>query len=304
MNVCQSDVLKKSILEMVETEISQPYLKEQLKQYVSFQSNNGFLFGELFILHYQMFNGKMGQEVYKVAAAIEALILSFDILDDFEDEDSLTNPWFNEPNLALNATTALLFVSAKVIQNTQFHNKNEAIAMLFEYALQSISGQHQDLLNIVRTEAEYIEMTMEKSGSLTKLACMLGVVLATGDCPNEVKEYPRLIGLIGQISNDILDLTTWEDKNDLVNKKYTLPIIYLLNHADQKFQTIRDYYDGKMNVSEILSKQQWIAQDIKESGAITYTEVVKRVQQNKAMLEIGKLNVEQQYLAQLKKYIY
>ena len=188
MNVCQSDVLKKSILEMVETEISQPYLKEQLKQYVSFQSNNGFLFGELFILHYQMFNGKMGQEVYKVAAAIEALILSFDILDDFEDEDSLTNPWFNEPNLALNATTALLFVSAKVIQNTQFHNKNEAIAMLFEYALQSISGQHQDLLNIVRTEAEYIEMTMEKSGSLTKLACMLGVVLATGDCPNEVKD--------------------------------------------------------------------------------------------------------------------
>lgn len=268
------------------------------------QSQNGFSFGELLILHYNMFNGKKNEDIYTVAAAIELLILSFDILDDLEDNDSLDKPWSEEPSLALNATTALLIMSGKAIQSTSFYNKDEAVAILFKYALQSVNGQHKDLLDISRTEVEYIEMTLEKSGSLTELACVMGTFLAMNDCPEEVKEYAKLIGLIGQINNDLLDIATWDGKNDLLHRKHTLPIIYILNHKDHELQIIQDYYNGKIHKGEIIQNHQFINRKFKETGAITYTEVIKRIQRNKVLSEVEKLNVEQTSIVQLKKYIY
>ena len=304
MDICNSDVIRESILTIVNTQIEQQELKEQLLHYVDYQSQNGFSFGELLILHYNTFNGEDSEEIYTVAAAVEILILSFDILDDIEDADSADKPWSIEPDLALNATTILLFISAKVMIDTSFPNKGEAISILLKYALQSINGQHKDLLNICRTEADYMEMTLEKSGSLTELACLIGAVLATKDYPKEVKAYAGLIGLICQINNDLTDIATRHEKNDLINKKYTLPIIYLLNNEDDELQIIRDYYDGKTDIREVVKKQQLIDEKIIETGAITYTEVMKRIQQNKALTEVKKLTINQAHFNQLKKYIY
>lgn len=304
MSVSQVAAIKDSIFEIINTEIVQEDLKAQLLSYVDHQSRKDFTFAELLILHYNMFDGEENAEIYTVAAAVELLILSFDILDDIEDGDSTDKPWSTEPSLALNATTALLFTSAKVIQSTSFEHKDEVASVLYTYALQSINGQHKDLLNKCRTEAEYLEMTLEKSGSLTKLACVIGTFLATGDCPQEVKLYARLIGLIGQINNDLVDIATWDEKNDLIHKKYTLPIIYLLNRKGDQLQIIRDYYEGTVVVREIIERQQFVDEKFKETGAITYTEVIKRIQQNKVFSEVGKLNIKQEYLVQLKKYVY
>lgn len=304
MSVSQVAAIKDSIFEIINTEIVQEDLKAQLLYYVDYQSEKDFSFAELLMLHYNMFDGEENAEIYTVAAAVELLILSFDILDDLEDDDSADKPWSTEPSLALNATTALLFTSAKVIQSTSFEHKDEAASILYTYALQSINGQHKDLLNQCRTEAEYLDMTLEKSGSLTKLACVMGTFLATGNCPQEVKMYARLIGLIGQINNDLVDIAMWDGKNDLIHKKYTLPIIYLLNRKDDELQMVRDYYEGTVDVREIIERQQFVDEKFKETGAITYTEVIKRIQQNKVFSEVGKLNIKQEYLVQLKKYVY
>ena len=52
-----------------------------------------------------------------------------------------------------------------------------------EYALKSVQGQHKDLLNSCKTESDYIEMSVEKSGSLVALVCVIGALLATDDYP-------------------------------------------------------------------------------------------------------------------------
>ena len=75
-----------------------------------------------------------------------------------------------------------------------------------EYALKSIHGQHKDLLNICKTESDYIEMSIEKSGSLVALVCVVGAVLATDDYPVMIETYAKDIGLIGQINNDLEDI--------------------------------------------------------------------------------------------------
>ena len=172
-----------------------------------------------------------------------------------------------------------------------------------KYALKSVQGQHKDLLNSCQTESDYIEMSVEKSGSLVALVCVVGALLATDDYPVTIETYANNIGLIGQINNDLSDIKSWNLKNDLLNKKYSLPIIYLMNCQDENAQLIRDYYQNKVNKEEILKNQELINHKFVETGAITYTEVIKKIQQNKALAQIKGLNIDQCYIDQLLKYI-
>ena len=71
-----------------------------------------------------------------------------------------------------------------------------------------------------------------------------------------IETYAKYIGLIGQINNDLEDIKIWNQKNDLLNKKYSLPIIYLMNCEDEKAQMIRDYYQNKVNKEDIIKNQE------------------------------------------------
>jgi competence protein ComQ len=305
LSVIKSEKISKTLYTIINEQIKQNELKEQLLGFFDYQSKREFPFGELLILHYKIFNGTETEEIYLVAAAVEMLILSFDMLDDFEDGDFKDKPWGGKSDLALNTTTALLFLSANVIMNTGFKNKDKGISILLNYALQSINGQHRDLLNNCRNEADYIDMTIQKSGSLVALSCSLGAVLAKADYPVEVETYSRYIGLIGQFNNDLADIKVWDEKNDLINKKFSLPIIYLLNYKDEELKFIHDYYetDNKIEKKEIIKNQVLISNKFLETGAIAYAEVIKKVYQNKAIEELKKLNIEPYYINLLLKYI-
>lgn len=305
MRAINSEMIRKSLYKIINEQIKQNELKVQLLEFIDYQSKKGFPFGELLILHYNIFTGTKNEEIYSVAAAVEILILSFDILDDFEDDDFKDKPWSMESNLALNATTVLLFLCTSVIRNTGFKNKDRGLSILSKYALQSINGQHKDLLNICRNEADYIDMTIEKSGSLVALSCLVGSVLATENYPVEVENYSSYIGLIGQINNDIADIKTWNEKNDLINKRFSLPIIYLLNYKDKELNFIHKYYSGEVEKSVILTNQALISKKFVDTGALTYTEVIKKIYQNKALDELKKIkNIDEYYSNLLLEYIY
>ncbi|MFT8323611.1 MAG: polyprenyl synthetase family protein [Bacillus sp. (in: firmicutes)] len=231
------------------------------------------------------------------------LLFEHALLDDFEDNDFIDKPWAAESNLALNATTALLFLSTSVIRNTGFKNRDKSISILSEYTLQSINGQHRDLLNRCKSEADYIEMTLEKSGSLVALACLVGTVLAKSDYPVEIEIYAKYMGLVGQMNNDLADIKSWDGKNDFLNKKFSLPVIYLLNCKDQELALIHDYYENKIEKNEVLKSQMLISTKFVETGAIAYTEVIKKIYQNKAIAEINKLEINPYYIDLLLKYM-
>lgn len=302
MGFTESYLIQKSIFNIVNEQIKQNELKEQILGFVEYQAKKGFPFGELLVLHFRMFDGAETEEIYSVAAAVELLILSFDMLDDFEDGDYKGKPWSMRSNLSLNVTTALLFLCTIVIRDTSFKNKERGISILSKYALQSVSGQHQDLLNLSRNEKDYIEMTLEKSGSLVALPCLVGVVLATDDYPIEIETYSKYIGLIGQIANDLEGVKNWNEKNDLINKRFSLPIIYLLNYRDEELKFINDYYDNKVEKTVIIKKQELVSKKLVETGAITYTEVIKRLYKNKVIDVLKRLNIEQHHVDLLLKY--
>ncbi|WP_074048696.1 polyprenyl synthetase family protein [Paenibacillus ihumii] len=86
----------------------------------------------------------------------------------------------------------------------------------------------RDLLNDIHTEESYIEMVSEKSAALIAAACMVGTLLATGERSEEVRLYAEHLGIAAQIKNDIRDLLNWDHKNDFLNRKRTLPTLYLI----------------------------------------------------------------------------
>ncbi|POZ54855.1 hypothetical protein LYSIN_03715 [Lysinibacillus sphaericus] len=273
-------------------------LKTMLKRFKAEKVDTGYSFGKLCFWHYEAFVDCLNDDIYKVAAAIELLILSYDIIDDLQDKDS-DYIWSKTPELALNVALAMLVMSSKAIHNTTFEHKNMALRLLQEYALRSISGQQLDVLNDCQDEQSYLQMIDQKSGSLTAMSCVIGEALAKGEMTTEIEEYGKYIGIIQQIKNDIQGLKTWGPKNDLLNKKYSLPIIYLMSQNNSVSKYVINYYNK--DIVTFLDKNA-IENELQNGGAIRYAITIKNLYKLKALnnLENVAINkVGKEYLIKL-----
>lgn len=271
-----------------------------LKSFKEEKTTRGFSFGKLCFWHYEAFSDGVNEDIYKVAAAIELLILSFDIIDDIQDKDS-DYIWSKTPELSLNVALAMLIMASKAIDDTSFEHKQVAIRLLEKYALQSINGQQLDLLNNCRDEESYVQMITQKSGSLTAMGCLIGEVLAKGEVSKEVEEYGKYIGIIQQIKNDIQGLKVWGPKNDLLNKKYSLPIIYLLTKKNDISNSVASYYND--DIVTVLD-QNATENELTNSGAIRYAITIKNVYKFKALNYLENVEINELgkiYLQELMK---
>ncbi|MEE3808162.1 polyprenyl synthetase family protein [Lysinibacillus fusiformis] len=271
-----------------------------LKSFKEEKTARGFSFGKLCFWHYEAFSDGVNEDIYKVAAAIELLILSFDIIDDIQDKDS-DYIWSKTPELSLNVALAMLIMASKAIDDTSFEHKPVAIRLLEKYALQSINGQQLDLLNNCRDEESYVQMITQKSGSLTAMGCLIGEVLAKGEVSKEVEEYGKYIGIIQQIKNDIQGLKVWGPKNDLLNKKYSLPIIYLLTKKNDISNSVASYYND--DIVTVLD-QNATENELTNSGAIRYAITIKNVYKFKALNYLENVEINELgkiYLQELMK---
>lgn len=272
-------------------------LRSMLKNFKEEKMAVGYSFGKLCYLHYEAFTDYLNEDIYKVAAAIELLILSFDIIDDLQDKDS-DYSWTKTPDLSLNVALAMLVMASRTIRETSFEQKNTAIQILEDYALRSINGQQLDLLNKCRDEQSYIQMIEQKSGSLSAMACLIGEVLATEGTSSEVEEYGKIIGIIQQIKNDIQSLKTWGPKNDLLNKRYSLPIIYLLSQENDVSKSVINYYND--DIDAFLDNNA-TENELTNGGAIRYAITIKNVYKFKALNTLENVAINEVYKDYLKK---
>ena len=193
--------------------------KSTLISYVNEKKDSDVIFGHLCIIHYREFANNDNADIITIAAAIELIILSSDIMDDLQDNDA-NYLWCNEPSLGMNAALAMIFLAIKLIHESAFNYKHEALSILNDFVLKSIDGQYLDLINVCNHEEVYINMMDSKSGSLVALSSLIGTNLALGISDSKVLEYSRYIGVIQQIYNDIDDLKSFDRKGDLFNKKF------------------------------------------------------------------------------------
>lgn len=258
-----------------------------------------FTLGTLCVLHYMAITKSYNNEIYKIAATVEMLILAFDIIDDIQDKDT-DYIWNTNPEVSLNTALFMTIIPSKVLRESTFEYKELAIELLEKYSLLSIVGQQLDLLNSCSDESSYIQMIEKKSGSLAALSCLIGTILASGRIYSYVEEYSKSLGIIQQIKNDIHSLKEWDKHNDLINKKYSLPIIFLFSNSNSTTTTLINHY--KSNQKTTIDMQK-IKDELFTKGAIRYAICIKNIFKNKALKQIEQMpcSITQDYLKKLMK---
>lgn len=270
--------------------VSQKIFNEDLNRYLQnfIESKGTFEFAELAFHHYQAFNGQDEKAIELLAAGIELLILSFDIYDDLEDRDNLNAEWMKiDLPISLNSVTALYTLSIQIM--SQSSHDPQFSQEILNFALKSIQGQHDDIVNAPQTEEDYLEMIRNKSGALTALPCVMGVMLATGKIHPIVVSYSYEIGIISQIENDYQGL--FYLNNDFVQKKNTLAYLYLNKRFnDASVELLRWYEDADLFLS--LNPKR-IKQKLTEAGVMQYLLVMKHLSLQKLQKQIIKLELDE-----------
>ncbi|CAF1804723.1 hypothetical protein NRS6137_00898 [Bacillus subtilis] len=285
--ICLDSVrIKEKMKEIVSQKIMNQDLERYLQNFI--ESKDTFEFADLALHHYLAFNGQDQKAIELLAAGIELLILSFDIYDDLEDQDNGSAVWMKiDSSIALNAVTALYTLSIQVM--CQASHEPEFSQEILNFALQSIQGQHDDIVNAPQTEEACLEMIKNKSGALTALPCVMGVMLATGKYHPIVASYSYELGIIAQIENDYKGL--FYLNNDFVQKKNTLAYLYLKKQFNDASAELLSLYQKPEEFVSINTKA--LKRKLTEAGVIQYLLVMKHLSLQKIKNEMSQLKLEE-----------
>ena len=167
--------------------------------------------------------------------------------------------------------------------------------------LKAANGQHKDLSGLKEIEEEdYFEMAGEKSGSVFAMTCALGVATTQKNINLfPFIQYGTYLGIASQLANDLHDVSKLTYKGDLLSKKYTLPIKFLLDSGHIKDNPIRDYYDDLISFEELLTRRETVRKVIEESRVKVYCQFHALKYLNKALNLLNQMesgHLDKQYL--------
>ncbi|MFT8318199.1 MAG: polyprenyl synthetase family protein [Sporolactobacillus sp.] len=289
---------------MVQQSMSCVGMQEAAKRYVSFHEKSHFRFGRLCLLHQEMY-GRNDPQMYQLAAAVEWLQLSADILDDLQDKDRKTPPWMvDSPDQAATLQTTCLILALSLLEK---HSHLIDHSTFFQIAIRrlflSLQGQYQDRQNDDLTESAYLKMIAKKSGSIAAIACLSGA-FASGETRDWhlIEDYSVSMGICVQLKNDLQDVASLEGKNDLFSKKKTAATLYLLEHPSDCGKQLSRYFLGELSYEQLLESQENLQKWIHHSGVSLYINTLYVKQRQIAWQAIDQLNVAESYKKQLKNF--
>ncbi|WP_154309027.1 polyprenyl synthetase family protein [Metabacillus lacus] len=279
-------IVREKLRSAIASSIHSPDLQAILLEFI--ETKEHYQFGQLTYLHYQLFGGAQ-EIVYDLAAAVEMLAISFDILDDLQDQDNFDEPWMKkDPSVAMNAATSLYTLSYQQLITLDHPHKEKLLYYLQKYALQAMEGQHADLTNSSKTEEECLYMMQRKSGSLIAVSSVLGVIGATGEHLQEVEEYAYQIGIAAQAENDFRDLFNGS-KSDVVLGRKTLALLYLEKRFNHHAEELLAFYQSQQTFLEKYGTINAYKQKLFESGVSSYLNVMRQISLKKAEKLISEL---------------
>lgn len=277
-------------------------LKELLRHSLSergraLHGSSEFVWSALPLVMCEMCGGDW-QKTSPAAAAIELWLAAGDVFDDVEDHDGAGLWQTAGLGQAVNAGTALLFLSQAAmmrLRESGFPGPTilRAMGELCRSGAQACCGQHDDLEFEEMTgvgEDEYLKMTGMRSGSLISCACRVGAILGTGDeaMIDACGEAGFNLGVYSQISNDVRSLRLAGLKSDVRRKKKTLPVIYGLQQCEGEARRfLRSTLEGGGPID--TSTENMVRQVLEECGAMTYSLMLADIYKQRAFraLEYG-----------------
>lgn len=284
-------MMEPALLQEIEQTIDRlvpvPAFNSLLRTFVHDKAGEASRWGETTRHVHYMFGGE-SPHINRIAALTELIVLALDIADDLQDRDNAEKSWMQcPPELSLNAVMGLLMGTVGELGRLQAEYPEETFPDPGEAALivmNAVNGQYRDLTNDIVTEQDYIAVVQQKSCMLLKLAYFMGYASVQPVPPvaEQMELLAGYLGVVSQLSNDLRDVLRYDIKNDLLHKKRTLPILFLLSDEEDAFPVIRQYYDGQIDRNEFLKHKLASVDYIRESGCVEYTEVIKTLFLQKA----------------------
>jgi competence protein ComQ len=242
------------------------------------------------ILCCQATDGDVHQAI-PVAAAWRLLHLAAQVLDDVEDRELDRTFWVSmSTSQTLNAATGLIFAAQLALSGLPRLGvpASLALALLDDFGrttLRVCAGQHADLAaqNGANLSLEqYQAIVAAKSGDCFALACRAGAMLGTKDSRRvaHYTEFGYNLGVLVQISDDLVGLQESGQRNDLAAGQQTLPILYALSVAPPKQQVV--LRELLLKAPGDVSAEAEARQTIISLGALAYLLIEAQVHRRRA----------------------
>ncbi|MBS3678764.1 polyprenyl synthetase family protein [Ornithinibacillus massiliensis] len=288
--------MEKQLIYMAKSFVDKGFMEDSIKNntkdYIEYKFNQSIEFAKITAIHFDIFRDqKINIHKVKAMTIIELIILISDIMDDMQDEDTRQDaPWSKVDNaFNFNIIVGILLICLKEMNGIgNFTDKSLITQRANKLLLQSISGQQIDLKNELSTEMDYFYMCYLKSGSLIALACLLGAGSVNKQLSKKIIEYANYLGVIFQLRNDVNDMKNGFEKNDLLYRKRTLPILFYLNTEDEAYTRIQNYYSSKNSSNLDVST---IHQDLMIEDALIYCWITEKIFIRKYERVISQLNI-------------
>ncbi|MCD6230774.1 MAG: polyprenyl synthetase family protein [Dehalococcoidia bacterium] len=246
---------------------------QDMQGYYNSHRSSKFIRPIICLLSYQA-TGHLYSQILPAAAALE-LIHNFSLIhDDIEDASaerhnrpSLWQQW-GQPQ-AINAGDAMFALAyialLKLRQSKVTEGKIlEAAQMLSRACLDLCEGQALDIAyenQLDVTIEDYLDMVTKKTAALVATSSALGSYLGNADdkIVNCFYQFGKEMGLAFQIVDDILGIWGVEEntgkptKNDILQKKKTLPVIYGLrcSKVEERETLVKLYSQRFMHDSDV-----------------------------------------------------
>ena len=229
------------------------------------------------------------------AAAVEFFKTAADVFDDIEDGDSPQSLGEIHGH-AINVGNTLLALGQKSVVRLREKTTDPDIvaAVLAELSssfIQACAGQWRDLSRQSEgalSEELYLNTIALKSASQLECACRIGALVAMSDeyLMGCFGSFGHNLGMAAQVTNDIQGiLDASGSRNDIYQRKKTLPVIYALTHGDNHSRiTLESIYDQATQVTPDTEREAKSV--LLGVGAVHYAVLIAEVFRQRALSDL------------------
>lgn len=235
----------------------------------------------MFVLLSAKLCGEIGEGSYRAASLVELLHTATLVHDDVVDESMERRGFFSVNAIWKNKVAVLvgdyllsrgLLLATEHKEFMHLHILSEAVRLMSEGELLQIEKTRK--LNL--DEDVYFDIIRKKTASLIASACAVGAYSSTenADLTEKMRVFGEKIGIAFQIKDDLLDYGSTSigkpTKNDIKEKKLTLPLIHAINKADKNLR--KKMVSIVLNNNQESEKVDFVLKKVIELGGMEYAE--------------------------------
>ncbi|OIP52385.1 MAG: polyprenyl synthetase [Flavobacteriaceae bacterium CG2_30_34_30] len=222
---------------------------------------------------------KVEERTYRGASVIELIHTATLVHDDVVDDSNRRRGFFSINALWKNKIAVLVgdYLLSKGLL-LSIDNGDFDLLQIISVAVREMS--EGELLQIEKarkldiTEEVYYEIIRQKTATLIAACCAMGAksVNASEEEVEDMRKFGELIGMAFQIKDDLFDYGNEKIGKptgiDIKEQKMTLPLIYTLNHCQEKdrkwlINSIKNYNKDHKRVKEVIGF-------VKNAGGLEY----------------------------------